>query len=362
MSYSRSKKPSALFPRIRQLHAWSGLLISVVLALLSVSGTLLIFKEDYLGVALPQAHGVVDLSPIGIGSAIESLEREFGADELSYVLLAHADHALHRVVMRSGEAAYALTSGDVVERWQENERPEDWLFDLHHYLLLGERGEIVAGFVALAAIVMAGSGIYLFLPFRKRFSLQAWPVSTHRRDILAYHRNAGVLFFLPIVVLLITGAGMVFYSQASSVLSALTLSTPAPFVPPTGQAGDIDWRKAMLKAQAVFPDAEPRLLIWPRRPDAAALIRLRQNGEWHQNGRSLVYIDPATSEVLKTRDATLLSRGERATNAIYPIHSAGVGGRVYDVVAATTGLSLAALSLFAAWTYIKRLKRRGGQG
>lgn len=357
----RSTRHGSLFPTIRKLHAWSGLCLSLVLAILSLSGVLLIFKDDYLAARFPEVRDVADTAPESLGSAIESFERKFSQQRLSYVLLPRPGFGLYRIVLRNGEAAYAVSSGEVVERWSGNARIEDWLFDLHHYLLMGEFGEYLAGLVALIAVVMAGTGVYLFLPFRRRFDWRLWPASMRRRDILAYHRNAGVVFALPIFVILLTGGAMVFYSQASALMSVLTVSKASPFEQPTAQPGDVDWQKALSAAKTRFPDASPRLVIWPRSDNAAAVIRLRQAGEWHQNGRSVVYLNPEDSGVLAVRDATTLSRGERASNAIYPIHSTGIGGRIYDLVAAVSGITLTALALLASWTYLSVLRSRKGR-
>lgn len=347
-----------MFPKIRQLHAWTGLALSVVLMTLSLSGVLLIFKDDYLQFSFSEARLDVASSPSELGEAIEAIEATFGIEELSYVSLAKPSFGLHHVVLLSGEAAYVSQDGDVIERWQPQDRIEDWIFHLHHYLFLGEFGKYLAGAVGLCAVLMAFSGIYLVWPFLGKFRLRALPQSLKRRDLVAYHRNTGIALSIPIILVLLTGAAMVFYAQASYLLLALTGSEQTPSIRPAATAGDIHWPTALVEAKQHFPDAMPRLVIWPRAETSPATIRFRSVGEWHQNGRTLAYIDPATSAALATQDAMKLTRGERAANAIYPLHSTGIGGRAYDALMALAGIALVLMTLFSSVSYVKLIRSR----
>lgn len=347
-----------VFPTIRLVHAWSGLVLSILLAVLSLSGSLLVFKDDYLRAVFQDAAVMPVTEPETIGAAVERIERDFGTDNISYIALAHPKMSLHRIVLRDGRAAYARQDGEPIEEWETNGRLEDWIFHLHHYLFLGEFGKYLAGVAAIATVLMAATGVYLVLPFLKSFRWRLWPRSMNRRGILANHRELGVVFALPIILITLTGAGMVFFKQTSAVLSAVTFSEPRSFEPPAGIAGDIDWTTALPNARSKFPEAQLRLLIWPRGEDGTASIRMRLPSEWHQNGRTYAYINPATSEVVAVRNGNTLSAGERAANAVYPLHSTGVGGRAYDILAGLTGIALTILGLLASWSYLRLLLGR----
>ena len=289
---------------------------------------------------------------------MENIETRFRDAGISYMSLAHDDMALHRIVFKDGSAAYADQSGAVLKAWERNGSVEDWIFHLHHYLFLGQTGKNVAGIAGFAAVVMAVTGLIIVVPFLRSFSWRVWPKSLKRRALLAQHRDLGVLFAAPIVVIAFTGASMVFSKPVNALLSVVTASTPAPFELPPATAGDVDWVRALAGARAAFPDAQMRLVSWPRSENAPVSVRLRQPNEWHQNGRTYAYVDPASSEVLATRDANKLSRGERAFHVLYPIHSVAVGGRLYDAVGALTGVVMSLLGAIGSWTFIAQLRRR----
>jgi uncharacterized iron-regulated membrane protein len=159
------------------------------------------------------------------------------------------------------------------------------------------------------------------------------------------------------MVFCLSGSGLIFYETTLGLLNRL-LPGPAPeeFFPPS-QPGEIDWPRALANAQARFPDATIRAAIWPE-GGGAARVRLRQPGEWTPDGRTTVIIDPATSQVQGVIEPGRLGRGYRLNDALYPIHAAAVGGRLYDLLAALTGLALAALGGFGLWSFVIKPRRR----
>lgn len=305
---------------LRTAHAWAGVVLSLLLAVLGLSGALLVFKKDYLRATFAEARAPVDCAPERMGAALEAIEARFAGDGLQYVMLADHELGLHKAVFADGGAAYLDQSGALLARWEKNGRVEDWLFDLHHYLLAGEMGKLVAGAAALAAIVLVLTGLVIVAPSLRMFAWRLAPRSAARRDLLANHRDLGVIFAAPILLLTLTGAALVFSEEAKGVLHAAARSAPsAPAPSPAVGAGDVDWRLALEEARAAFPDAAPRLASWPRSEAGPASLRLRQPIEWHPNGRTYVTIDPATSRAVATSDAQVLSRGDRIFTALYPL-------------------------------------------
>ncbi len=343
---------------LRTIHAWAGVVLCLVLAALGLSGSLLVLKADYLRAVVPEARIEAPLDAASLGAAIDRVEMQVPAEELGYLRFADAHLGIHTIGMESGGGAYAAADGDLVARWTGLERFELWLFDLHHYLLMGDTGKLVAGVSGIAGTLLVLTGLYIWLPAARSFAWRAWPRSGKRRDLLSNHRDLGVLFAAPLLVIVVTGVGMIWSAEARAVLNfvAGSRSIAQPAAPRAGE-GEVDWAKAMAGAEAAFPGAEPRILSWPDSPGDPASLRMRQPGEWHPNGRTVVYIDPATSAVLETRDAHALSRGDRMGNAIYPLHAAFVGGRIYDAITFLTGVALTWLGLLGAWTFLTKKAR-----
>jgi uncharacterized iron-regulated membrane protein len=350
---------------LRQLHAWAGLVLCLVLAVIALSGTLLVFKADWLALVEPAARteAPIDLAAMArLTEAAQALPQSRDGPPQA-LLFGEPGMALSRVYFPDKTEAYLAPDGSLIDQFAAHDRPEGFLFQLHHYLLAGDVGALVAGSIGIAACVMVVTGLVLWWPARRSFGLQLWPAGTARRDWLRFHRDAGVVFALPVLVFAISGASMVFDSQTRAVLKALVPSaqTDRPAAkPPTVTPGpvDLDWQSALMAAQATYPSATIRLVIWPRRPDAPVTLRLRQPGEWHPNGRTMIWLHPRSGKVLGTVDALALPRAERWFNGFYPLHASFVGGRLVDAISAMSGLMLAALSLAGAWSFVLRLRRQ----
>lgn len=342
---------------LRSIHAWAGAVLATLAAIIAVSGTLLVFKHDYLRAVFPAARQAAATDPVTLGRIAESAQEKFGK-EIRSIVFGTADMGFHQVYLRDGGGAYLDGDGQVVTQWDPRGRPEAWLFDLHQRLLAGESGHTVAGVAALAVASMVVTGLIVWLPAARSFTCRVWPRSTRRRDLLTQHRNLGVIAAGPLMLLTLTGAAMVFPDAAKSVLAWALPSDPAPAPAvavagatdqATGQA--VDWPAALRLAQGEFPEATLRIIGWPDGSGTVS-IRLRQAVEWHPNGRTRVELSGGT--VVATHDAAEDPLSARAYHALYPLHASRIGGRAYDLVAAVAGISLAVLSLVGLWTFVRQ--------
>lgn len=343
---------------LRLIHAWAGAVLALLLVVLGLTGSLLVLKEDWIRLTVPQARAEVAATPQALGAAAEALERA-RPGEIRTIAFAGPHLGVHKLYFRKAETeGYAAADGEVLTEWTGPTRVEAFVFDLHHYLLAGEAGMIVAGVAALAGAVLAVTGLIVWAPAWRSFAGRMWPRSSRRRDLLSAHRDLGIVFAAPVFVFCLTGGAIVFNEQTKALLSAIFPHQPQEvFAPPPGR-GDVDWPKALAAAQAAFPQAQLRMASWPAQPGDPVSIRMKLPAEWHSNGRTVVKIDPASSTVLEATSAQGLGTAARISNALYPIHAAFVGGRLYDLVTFLSGLALAAMGGFGLWSFVIKPRRK----
>jgi len=341
----------SVFRWCRTVHAWAGAALSLLLFVLALSGTALVFKDDYVRLVEPAAHAAPDLSQEGMVKVMKAAEVHFDREQLSALVFASHDFGLHKVYLRDDKAAYLASDGSLIDTWEKNGRVEDWVFDLHHYLLAGRTGAIVAGSAGLAACVLVLTGLIAVWPMRRGLRRGLKITNPSRMQLRSLHRNLGVISALPVLVILLTGAAMVFPLTAQKLLQV-----PATEKPDMVGSGELDWATALEVTNETFPQAAIRIAIWPRegRP---AMVRARQPAEWHPNGRSVVLFDPDGTRLIETEDATKAGFARETYNAIYPVHAAGMGGRLYDALVALTGIALMLLSVLGLVTFL-RLARK----
>jgi uncharacterized iron-regulated membrane protein len=335
------------------LHRWVGAIAGVLLALLGLTGALLVWRDTLTFV--PHAQDPVVHGGAAAARVLATLARS--AQPIDRVTFAGDDFGLHYVVYADGSGAYLSQAGEVVTRWTSVwQRPELWLFDFHHHLLLREVGETVNGIAGLIGLFFVISGVVLWWRMRARFRPRLWPAKMTPGPIVHQHRDLGIVTAPLLLLSLLTGVVMALPAVGAFMLLPLG-ADPRPR-PPKIPAGHAAVAPALLpgvlrSAEALFPGAEARRLQWPRRPGAPVTLRLRQTFEWTPNGRTFLHFDPVTMAVVGAADPARAGAHASAREKLYPLHAAKVGGLAWKVAITLSGLALAMLGSLAVYGFWK---------
>ncbi|NHK28994.1 PepSY domain-containing protein [Parvularcula flava] len=337
----------------RALHAWAGAILSALMIVLSLSGALLVWKEDYLRLTMPEARQPFEATPDNLAILANTAETKFGRENIRLIVFGTEHFGINKVYLHGEDFAYLDGEGNVLATWHGTARFEEWLFDLHHYLLAGRTGKLVAGAAGLSMAVLIIAGLIAFWPTRKAFRLGMAVRSLRRPHLLLSHRNIGIIFAVPAFLLILTGGAIVYYGPTKAILTVF--DTPAPAPQPVARVEAQDWQAVFTAGQAAFPDADIRMGSWPSESRPAASVRMRRAPEWHPNGRTYLAAPLAQGEPTTTTNAQAAPLGERAYNAFYPLHAAKTGGIVYKLVVFMTGIALTALGLLGLISFVQRL-------
>lgn len=341
---------------LRLLHRWTGGFVGLLLALLGLSGALLVHEDAFLRATVPHAADAQRQDTETLAAAVTKV---FAAEDRPRSIVLATDRlGLHKLSYRGEQGAYADQDGNIIQQWTSNwTRPEVWLFDFHHHLFNGDTGEIIGGVIGLIGLGFTVTGLILWWPTRRMFRFRLWPQAPRRAAIVHHHRDLGAWIAPLLILSLTTGAAM--------NLKWFSRALRAPFTPPAAMeaasaqpkiaggklAKDLDWAKVIGAAKARFPDAEVRTIALPAKKGGLVQIRLRRQAEWLPNGRSVAWFDPADGRLVASRDALALPLGSRIANADYPLHAAKVGGLPYRLVMTVSGLALTLLGSLAVVTF-----------
>jgi uncharacterized iron-regulated membrane protein len=343
-------------------HRWLGGVIGLLLVVLGLSGAVLAHKDAW--VMLPHVRDAQVQDTAALVAAVETIMADPGVRPRS-IVLASKGFGLHRLSYPDDAGAYADQTGRIVTRWASQwERPEVWLFDLHHHLFYGDTGEMVAGVAGLCGLGFVITGAILWWRMRAAYEFRLWPRSFARFAILRHHRDLGIVMAPILALSLVTGSIMVFRPVANLVLGPGTsAAVDAALKPPPPRKAKLaerpDWRGMIETARRLHPDAEVRILSLPRGKTGLVSLRLRQREEWLPNGRTTLWFAADTSQLVEARNALEMPAQVRAYNALYPLHAAKVGGLPYRLVMTLSGLTLTVLGSLTVWTFwFKRKPRR----
>jgi uncharacterized iron-regulated membrane protein len=336
------------------LHRWSGGLIGLLLALLGLTGAILVWQDVWI--SLPGANDPI----IEQVDRLAAISQRAAADGAIRITFASDQIGLHQVAKEGGAGAYINQAGATVASWTSQwQRPELWLFDLHHHLFSGETGETIAGIAGIFGLLFVVTGSILWWRSRRAFRWRLLPSKFQPGAIVAYHRDVGILVAPLLLVSFLTGTAMLFPSAtrvAISPFGPVERSARPPEVEPA--KGPAPLGQMLRQAKARFPNAELRRLTLPTKRSPGYSVRMRQPFEWDPKGRTALYFD-GTGKLLRVDDPATANRATAINDAFYSIHTGKAGGLAWKLAMTLSGLGLTLLGSLAVWSFwFRRAKRK----
>lgn len=335
-------------------HRWTGGLIGLLLAMIGLSGSILIHRDLWTIVQHKADAPVRDTSLIA--RAITAIMAD-PVNRPEMITFASDGFGVDRLAYRHDAGAYADQSGKVLVRWDSHwVRPELWLADFHQNLFSGETGHTVVGCLGVAGLFFVLSGIFLWWRTRRTFELRVLPKRLSRPAIVRHHRDLGIVIAPLLLLSFTTGAILVFRPLSSMLLgpgAAVVIAKAAkpPKAGPAKLARHLDWEAVIRESRQRFPNAAFRSLSLPRKDSGLITIRMKQPWEWLPNGRTTLWFAADTGAIVEARDAARSPSQVQAYNLLYPLHAGKVGGLAYRLVMTASGLGLTLLGTLAVWTF-----------
>lgn len=348
-------------PWLRRTHRFIGLTSGAWLALIGLTGTLLVVVEP-LDRALNPGLLTASVDHIASLDAATSAARDAaGARTVTMVAMPLFREAVYDFRTEDGTHVYVDAAARVTGARPPSTSPRSLLLRLHQGLI-PER-ETWTGVAAAALLAMGVSG--LFMRSSSRQSLERLRAGSTRAARNAYHiHNLTGSIAAPFLLLsATTGLALLFYVPCENALNSLLGSPPTAAVSRSAAvaavealataAVDTPLERCLRDARTRFPGATVTWVTLPTSARPRTVVRLRQPEEWQPHGRTLVTFD-ANGRVTEVVDARTAPLGTRLMNLVYPTHilSAGVPGKL---ICAMVGLAPALL--FASGLIMARRRR-----
>lgn len=209
------RQPQSVFLRraLFQVHLWTGIAIGLYVVVISLSGSVLVYRSELYRAFSPEP---VMVTGSGTAMSAESLgnaaRRAYPDYEIADVRAGQAANQAVEITLRRGEdnirrLFHPFTGEDLGDPLPLGFRVTAWLLDLHDNLLNGETGRRVNGVGAILLLVLCVTGAVIWWPGIRswRRSLTIDRKASWKRLNWTLHSALGFWFFLFILIWGVTG-------------------------------------------------------------------------------------------------------------------------------------------------------------
>ena len=217
-----------------QVHVCVGLAIGVYVLIVSLSGSVLVYRNELYEAFAPTPTIVSGTGPaLTIEEATQAARRAYPDYEIGSVRAGRtANHAIDVTLLRDGETTrrilHPFTGEDLGNPVPTGFRFTAWLLDLHDNLLSGETGRRVNGVGGLLIVVLCLTGLVVWWPgvtgWRRSLGIErraGW-----KRQVWSLHSALGFWFFAFILMWGLTGLYLSYQEHFAAWFDALEPFNP----------------------------------------------------------------------------------------------------------------------------------------
>jgi uncharacterized iron-regulated membrane protein len=335
-------------PTLRMFHLVLALGGGLLVAVTGLSGAILTFQTE-IDAALNSSLWHIEPSSVarGLDEILATVKTTDGPAPRMFLFPNRRDRAI--VVLLAGRGSD--------DRWEVFVDPSTarllgrrrlgsgWLERvkrLHVEVFAGRRGRVIVGLGGLCSLVLGATGFMLWWRTRRRM-----PRYNRRTLMLDVHRQAGIFGLLPMTIVALAGAMLIFRPYLTPVFHVLTGPLPSD----TGIHSTVDHTlaspsldKIYNHARQIHPDATITRLYLPEGSRGTFAVRMRLPEEQNPHGNTAVYFDRYTGQLIHEQTARNASPLQKLLwYAPYPWHMGDALGMTGQCIAALSGLLPSAL-------------------
>ncbi|WP_375513538.1 PepSY-associated TM helix domain-containing protein [uncultured Nostoc sp.] len=352
------------------LHQYIGLFVGLVLVIVGLTGSLLVFEQDFDHFMISQQYGYiipqqVQLSPESVVNTIEAKYPAQGDFHLFRIYLPDTPSSpyvgqLSSTDVERTEVFINPYTGKIIGERISDKTLIGVILNLHYSLMAGETGTMFVGIAAFLMCILTITGLVLWPGWRKLIAGFKIKLDAHPKRVnFDIHKVAGIIAVIFLFFTSFTGFCWSF-SFPEPIIYAVTF-TPKPSEPvskPIPSKSTLALTEQLKIADAALPGAVTKSIYFPSKPEDALQIRMKLPQENVKYGNSNVYLDQYTGEVLRVDNALKMRLGDRILNSFVPLHYGTFGGLPTRILYIFVGL--APLVLFVTslvmWWYRYRAK------
>jgi uncharacterized iron-regulated membrane protein len=383
MSYIAAPRKSTTRRWLFLVHLWLALIVGPIVGIVSLTGAIVVFRYELNRMTTP---GTAYLTPqqaprLTLDEMAARIHVKYPRDTFRTVGWGEAgpDTAWNfRAQPPEGHRIHTFVNqytGEITGRDDYHAKWMQWFYDIHAYLLAGETGEFLNGFVGLAALILSVTGLIVWWPGVRHWLFgftYSWRRGWRRQN---YDLHKVIGFYSSLAVIAITASGMTysFPSLSKTIAERATgtkVMTDAPKAATRWSERRVPMEEYIRVAEQAQPGAKAVQLNFPQKAGDPVIVRtMEQPHDWHRMGLNYVYLEPADARLVRSLRFSEANAGTRAILFMYPLHFGRFGGHwnrptFYAVMVAYVVLGVAPFALMLTgylmyWnrSFVKKVRR-----
>jgi uncharacterized iron-regulated membrane protein len=341
-------------------HRILGIIVGVFIIIIGLTGSILVFDKEINPILHLQTHQVVPQGEqISLQEVAKIIHQQYPEAKLESVTIPHTVnepfHALIKYPNKVKTDIYLNTyTGELLGIYPRDTPMMKIINRLHTHLLAGKFGGVIVGLCGLLLLILSVTGLMLWNGWKKftvGFKIR-WQAKWR---ILQYdiHKVAGVLSAAFLVLIAVSGSMMVFDKPIKSLAYLLTGQTKItpPISTLSTNHSQLTLDQFLQTAKASFPEGQPTILHTAKDENAAIRVRFHLPHEITPEGRSSVFINQYTGEVIRVENFFQSPKIEQLKAWMDVLHKGSYGGLVTMGLYIIIGIISSALSItgFTLW-------------
>lgn len=344
-----------------QIHLWLGVLLSLYVIVIGLSGSVLVFQDEIRQASMRKvAFDETHIAPIG--TVIDRAHRAFPSLRLTFVTLPQRDNPRWTLYLEDAKGKDTVVYADAVSGELDTQRGKlfiDDVLDLHVNLMMGTTGFIVNCVAGIGLLFLALTGAVLWWPGVKRW-MRGLFVSFRRgwkRINYDAHNAVGIWTLFIVCWWGLTAVYFLFPAKVSAVVNAVSplVGMREPKAPEPAPSSEVARLDDILAAQRTISPGYLSGVGLPEKPGGKVTLYVDRLSPGDFSHRDIDTFDGHSGKLLTVwHYGENRSAGDWLLWLVYPLHFGTLWGMPVKVLWALLGLSLPVLSVTGLLMYWNR--------
>lgn len=349
-------------PVFRWLHTWMGLVAGLVIAVISLAGSVIVFRTEIELASAPQGKSVA--RPVGLEAIVHAVSQARPDARIRRVRFPRNTREPYvlQIDTEGGQESLAIEASTGKVLGALHTATVAWLIDLHRNLLVGKTGRKIVGVLGALLLTLGLSGMLLWLlgacKWKSWISVRAQGSS--RRFNYEAHRATGLWASGLLSVIALAGIGLAFPDTCRIALQEVTGSA-APAKAPRISKGHAAMGHSLAEylqaGVTAMPDGTPVELRLPDSDKNPIELRLHRAGDLAPDANH-VYLEPSSAKVIGTSKLSEQPLATRIYSTLAPIHYGDFGGLPIKLLWCLIGIAPSILFVTGLLTWWRPRRRK----